>query len=231
MISRRAAGRLAEETRSLRLPMEHWTEYTRFFTALLVILDPFLAIPIFLSLTTGYSRAERARVARIAVTTVASVLIVSALVGDTLLRWMGTSLPSFRVGGGIVLFLMALAMLQARDDPVRTSPRESMPSSERATVAVVPLGIPLLAGPGAISTVIIAMDRSHAAYHGPLLILCMLLVCAVLWVALRLAEPIGGRLGDMGLHVINRLFGLILVAIAVEIAANGLRQLFPSLGG
>jgi len=221
----------AEEMRPLGFPMEHWTEYTRFFTALLVILDPFLAIPIFLSLTTGYSPAERARVARIAVTTVAAVLIVSALVGETLLRWMGTSLPSFRVGGGIVLFLMALAMLQARDDPVRTSPRESMPSAERATVAVVPLGIPLLAGPGAISNVIIAMDRSRAPYHRPLLILCMLLVCAVLWVALRLAEPIGRRLGDMGLHVINRLFGLILVAIAVEIAANGLRQLFPSLGG
>jgi len=218
-------------TRSAGLVMEHWTEYTRFFTALLVILDPFLAIPIFLSLTTGYSRAERARVARIAVTTVAAVLVVSALVGETVLHWMGTSLASFRVGGGIVLFLMALAMLQARDDPVRTSPGEAMPSAERATVAVVPLGIPLLAGPGAISTVIIAVDRSRAPYHVPLLFLCVLLVCGVLWVVLRLAEPIGRRLGDLGLHIINRLFGLILVAISVEIAANGLRQLFPILAG
>ena len=225
----RARGREGAAREGVGSPMEPWTEYTRFFTALLVILDPFMAIPIFLSLTIGFSQAERARVARIAVTTVAAVLVVSALVGETALRWMGTSLPSFRVGGGIVLFLMALAMLQARDDPVRTSPREADSSAERATVAVVPLGIPLLAGPGAISTVIIAMGRSHAPYHAPLLLLCMLLVCGVLWVVLRLAEPIGSRLGDLGLHVINRLFGLILVAIAVEIAANGLRQLFPVL--
>jgi len=211
--------------------MEHWTEYTRFFSALLVILDPFMAIPIFLGLTTGYSHAERARVVRIAVVTVALVLIVAAMVGETVLRWMGTSLPSFRVGGGIVLFLMALAMLQAREDPVRTSPREADSSAERATVAVVPLAVPLLAGPGAISTVIIAMGPASAPYHIFLLILCIFLVCTVLWVVLHLAEPIGSHLGDLGLHVINRLFGLILVAIAVEIAANGLRQLFPALAG
>lgn len=213
------------------VPMEPWTEYTRFITALLVILDPFLAIPILLSLTAGYSTAERARAVRVAVVTVACVLVAAALAGETVLRWMGTSLPSFRVGGGIVLFLMALAMLQARADPVRTSPQESVPNAERATVAVVPLGIPLLAGPGAISTVIIAMGRSRAPYHAPLLIACILLVCGVLWMILLLAEPIGRRFGPMGFKIVNRLFGLMLVAIAVEVVANGLKQLFPRLAG
>ena len=209
--------------------MENWTEYTRFFTALLVILDPFMAIPILLALTKGYSSAERSRVVRTAALTVAAVLVVMALLGETMLHWLGTSLGSFRVGGGIVLFLMALAMLQAQVDRVRTSPSEELSASSKTSVAVVPIAIPLLAGPGAMSTVIIAMHRSAAPYHSAVIIGIILAIALVLWVVLRLARPIGELLGDNGLNVLNRIFGLILAAIAVEVTANGLKQLFPVL--
>ena len=211
--------------------MENWTEYTRLFTALLVIVDPFMGIPILLSLTSDYSTEERRRVVAIATLTVVGVLMVSALSGETLLRWMGTSLGSFRVGGGIVLFLMALAMLQAEVGRVRATPQETRESSARASIAVVPLAIPLLAGPGAISTVIIGMHRATATFHWLGVIAEIILVAAVLWLVLRAAEPIAYRLGDTGLNILNRVFGLLLAARAVEVTANGLRQLFPVLAG
>lgn len=209
--------------------MEHWTEYTRFITSLVVIMDPFMAIPIFLTMTKGYTPRDRARVVRIAVFTVAATLIVSALSGEGLLAFMGTSLGSFRVGGGIVLFIMALAMLQARVDPVRTTPHEEEIASGLTSIAVVPLAIPLLAGPGAMSTVVIAMQRSIAPYHELMIVLSILLVALVLWLVLSLAVPIGRRLGDIGLNILNRIFGLILAAIAVEVISNGIKQLFPIL--
>jgi multiple antibiotic resistance protein len=144
---------------------------------------------------------------------------------------MGTSLASFRVGGGIVLLLMALSMLRAQPDTLRTTENEAKATKGVQSVAVVPLAIPLLAGPGAISTVIIQMHRSTKLLDPLLVMACIFLVCAVLWVVLRLAAPIGNTLGESGLNIINRLFGLILAAIAVEVMANGLRQLFPVLGG
>ncbi len=211
--------------------MEHWTEYTRFLTALLVILDPFMAVPILLGLTQDYTHRQRARVASIAAATVAAVLIAAALTGEQLLLFMGTSLASFRVGGGLILLLMALAMLRAEPDTLRVSSADTHPSEAASGIAVVPLAIPLLAGPGAISTVIIQMHRPGVPLHPWIIIACILLVCLVLWTVLRLAAPIGNALGRLGINIINRLFGLILTAIAVEIMANGLKALFPVLAG
>jgi multiple antibiotic resistance protein len=144
---------------------------------------------------------------------------------------MGTSLASFRVGGGIVLLLMALAMLRAQADAVRTSSVEVVAAEEKQSVAVVPLTLPLLGGPGSISSVIIEMHRSTATFHPVMVIVCILLVSAVLWLVLRLAVPIENKLGPIGLNVVNRLFGLILAAISIEIMADGLRALFPMLDG
>ena len=211
--------------------MEHWTEYTRFFTALFVILDPFAAVPIFLALTKAYTVSEKHRIARIASLTVMAVLVVASLTGEALLRTMGTSLASFRVGGGIVLLLMALAMLRAQTDLVRSTPAEEAEAEDKRAIAIVPLAIPLLAGPGSISTVIIQMHRPGVEYHALFVILTIVIVCLLLWLVLHMATTIGRLLGQTGLNIINRLFGLILAAIAIEIMANGLKQLFPVLAG
>ncbi len=211
--------------------MEHWTEYSRFFIALFVIIDPFAAVPIFLVLSRDYTRAEKRRVANITAVTVLAVLVAAALTGETLLVTMGTSLASFRVGGGIVLLIMALAMLRAQTDTTRTSPAEEAEAEDRNAIAVVPLAIPLLAGPGSISNVIIQMHRSSLDLHGLIVIGIITLVCIILWLVLRAAVTIGKMLGQTGLNIINRLFGLILAAIAIEIMANGLKQLFPVLAG
>jgi len=211
------------------LMLENWTEYTRFLVALFVILDPFAAVPIFLALTKTYTRSERGHVANIAAITVLVVLVVTSLTGESLLHGMGTSLASFRVGGGIVLLLMALAMLNGQTGAVRTTPEEEAEAEDRSAIAVVPLAIPLMAGPGSISSVIIQMHRGSGEYHALLVIACIVIVCLLLWLVLRMATTIGRALGQIGLNIINRLFGLILAAIAVEIMANGLKELFPLL--
>jgi len=211
--------------------MEYWSEYTRFFTALFVIIDPFAAIPIFLSLTHGYNSEERGKAVTLAAITVAVVLSLAAMFGETMLTALGTSLASFRVGGGIVLLLMALTMLRAQPDQMRATSAEKALAESREHVAVVPIAIPLLAGPGSISTVIIEMHRPGAEFHLLWVVAIILLLTLILWGVLRLATPIGKLLGPIGLNILNRLFGLVLTAIAVEIMANGLLDLFPALVG
>lgn len=208
-----------------------WQEYSKFVIALFAILTPFAAIPIFLGLTEGRSERERNLIAQQAVLTVASVLIVSALVGDLVLRLLGTSLDSFRVGGGLVLLLIALSMLNANVSAMKQTEGEASEAEGRSAIGVVPLGLPLLAGPGAITTVIIQMQKGHGPMHGGLIIGCIVFVCLLLWGSLRLAGPIGNRLGQIGLNIMSRLFGLLLASVAVETIATGLRALFPGLAG
>lgn len=207
--------------------METWSEYTRFTIALFAILTPFAAIPIFLGLTEGRPDAERNRIAASAALTVFSVLVGSALLGDAVLAVVGTSLDSFRVGGGIVLLLIALSMLNATVSAVKQTQGEADEAASRSAIGVVPLGLPLLAGPGSISAVIIEVQRGYGWEHMAVLIGCIALVCLAIWLALRLAVPIGNKMGQTGLNIMNRLFGLLLAAVAVEIIANGLRNLFP----
>ncbi|MCB1672420.1 MAG: MarC family protein [Gammaproteobacteria bacterium] len=211
--------------------MDYITEYTRFFTALLVILDPFAVIPILLGLTAGYQAKELNKAVNLAALTVFIVLALAAAFGENILTVLGASLPSFRVGGGIILLLMGLALLRAEPDQMRTTPLETEAAQSYESIAVVPIAIPLLAGPGSISTVIIQMQRPGAENHLLWVILVTFLVCVIVWAVLRLAGPIGRFLGPIGLNVMNRLFGLILTALAVEIMANGLRGLFPALSG
>jgi multiple antibiotic resistance protein len=208
-----------------------WTEYTRFVVALLAVLNPLAAIPIFLGLTEGYTAAERHRTAFVTALAVGVLLSAAALAGESLLTAMGTSLASFRVGGGIVVLMMAVSMLIAQPGAVRQTPEEAEASTQKEGVAVVPLGIPLLAGPGAISTVIIQMDRGTGPAHAALVVACIALVACSCWLVLRFAEPLRRWIGPIGLNVLVRIFGLVLAAIAVEFIANGLRLLFPALNG
>ena len=206
--------------------MSSWQEYLRFAVTLTAVLDPFLAVPIFLSVTAGQREGRRVRLARVVTVTVFAVLAGSALFGESVLRLMGTSLPAFQVGGGLVLLLMALAMLSAQAGEIRQTRAEAEEAAEYS--GVVPLAVPLLAGPGAISTAIIAAQEGGVA-HIALIVLCIAIVCVLLWVTLRLAQRIGARMGKTGLNIATRLLGLLLAAIAIQTMAEGLRVLFPGL--
>jgi multiple antibiotic resistance protein len=122
-------------------------------------------------------------------------------------------------------------MLNAQTGGVRQSPQEANELEAAQTSGVVPLAVPLLAGPGAISTTIIAVQKGGGSLHLLAIVGCIAVICALLWVTLRLAGPIGARLGLTGLNIATRLLGLILTAIAVETMAQGLKQLFPVLAG
>jgi len=206
-----------------------WQTYSRFLIGLIAILDPFIAVPIFLSLTAGRSDRERARTVKIVTLTVFFVLLGASLLGETILKFMGGSLASFRVGGGLVLLLMALAMLNARAGDVRHTAEEADEMGQGGGAGVVPLAVPLLAGPGAISTVIVASHGDRWLHH-LLIAACIALACAVLWIVLNLAVPVGRRMGTTGLNIANRLLGLLLAAFAIESMATGLKALFPVLG-
>ncbi len=211
--------------------MAEFAVYSRFVVTLLAILSPFSAIPVFLALTAGQDQKFRTRTADMAATTVFAVLVVSAVTGDLLLRVMGTSLDAFRVGGGIVLFIMSLSMLNAKVSGVQQTQEETDEAGGKSVLGVVPIGIPLLVGPGSISSTIIEAKRTPELAHLAAVIGCVALVCLAVWATLRLADPIGKRLGRTGLNILNRIFGLLLAAIAVQIVSVGLIGLFPVLAG
>lgn len=203
-------------------------DYLRFTVTLIAVLDPFLAVPIFLSVTARRDGASRLRLARVVSTTVFAVLAGAAIFGEALLKLLGASLPAFRVGGGLVLLLMALAMLNAQAGGMRQSRAEAEELESGELSGVVPLAVPLLAGPGAIGTTIIAAQAGGVAHIGAL-VLCIALVCALLWSVLRAAHAVGPRMGTTGLNIATRLLGLLLAAIAIQTMAEGLKQLFPGL--
>jgi len=205
-----------------------YQEYLRFLVTLTAVLDPFLAVPIFLSVTAMGDEKARRRLASAVTLTVFLVLSGAAIFGEALLRFLGASLPAFQVGGGLVLLLMALAMLNAQAGGMRQSRAEAEELESRSMSGVVPLAVPLLAGPGAISTTIIAAQAGGVAHTGAL-IGCVALVCFMLWSILRVADAVAPRMGTTGLNIATRLLGLILAAIAIETMANGLRALFPGL--
>jgi len=203
-------------------------DYLRFVVTLTAVVDPFLAVPFFLALTGERSQAERLRIARVVALTVFVVLAVSVFVGESLLELIGASLPAFRVGGGLVLLLMALAMLNAQAGGVRQSKAEARELEEGELQGVVPLAMPLLAGPGAISTSIIAVEGGSLV-HQAAVVACIAVVCLLTWLTLRAAHRIAARMGTTGLNVATRILGLLLAAMAVQTMAVGLKQLFPGL--
>ena len=203
-------------------------DYFRFTVTLLAVLDPFLAVPIFLSVTAGRDAASRTRLVNAVTVTVFLVLAGAAVFGEGLLRLIGASLPAFQVGGGLVLLLMALSMLNAEAGQIRQTEREAQELESGTRFGVVPLAVPLLAGPGAISTTIIAAQAGGPAHIGAI-IACIALIAAIEWVILRLADPVGARLGTTGLNIATRLLGLLLAAIAIEMMAQGLKILLPGL--
>ena len=206
--------------------MTGYQEYLRFVVTLTAVLDPFLAVPIFLSVTAA--RGSRHRLAGAVTLTVFAVLASAAIFGEALLKFLGASLPAFQVGGGLVLLLMALAMLNAQAGGMRQSRAEVEELESGVMSGVVPLAVPLLAGPGAISTTIIAA-QAGGVLHVSVIIACVGLVCLLLWSVLRVADAVGPRMGTTGLNIATRLLGLILAAIAIEIMADGLKGLFPGL--
>lgn len=200
-------------------------ETLKVFITLLALINPFGAIPLFLGLTAAQTPQQvRATVYTASIAT-AIVIAVSALFGEMLLRLFGISIASLQVGGGILLFFLAFKMFNAEPGRTRTTPEEEHEAAERSSIAVVPLTIPLLTGPGTVSTVIIYAERAQHWWELAVMILIGAVIGAVVWGTLRLAGPISRLAGQTGLNIMTRLMGLVLAALAVEFVAVGVRTL------
>lgn len=186
------------------------------FTTLLVIQDPLGAIPIFLSLTARQSPQERKVSARQATWVSLSVILVFAVFGRYILKFLGISVPALQVAGGVLLLLVALELLTGKADD---SPD---PDSVTANAALVPLGTPLLAGPGAIVAAMVAVETAGDAVAGWASVTAAIIgTHIIIWLSLRFSLTLNRFLGETGIRILTRVFGLLLAAIAVQITADG----------
>ncbi len=196
---------------------------------LLAIVNPLAIVPFFIHYTQGFSERQKRRTVMIAGFSAFAVIAACALLGLQILGFFGISLASFQVGGGMLLLTSALAMLNAQPAEAKTNQDEVDDASSRASIAVVPLTIPLLTGPATMSTVVIYADRAQTFLQHAALVGYGLVIALATVLCFTLAEPIERVLGKTGINVMTRLMGLILAALAVEVMANGLIKLFPAL--
>ena len=205
--------------------MLSFNEYAKLFISLFAVLDPVGIIPIIIAFTMDLSPQKRVWVGRIASVSVCGILLTSLLLGKLLLEFFGISLYSFRTAGGLILLMMSVKMLVSTGHNVSTDPDDDSGSS----IAVVPLSTPLLAGPGAISTVILDAQKGHGVLHYTMMVLVIVLLSISIWLTFLAAPWVQRRMGKTGINVFSRLMGMILAAIAVEFIAGGMRGLFPGL--
>lgn len=206
-----------------------WSEQITYLVGIFAILNPLGTIPIYLSLMADRRPEEMHRTAFKASVAVAVILTLSVWWGDALLSFFGIGIPSFRIAGGLLVLIIAIAMFDARTSPARHTDAEQAEAEVKNDIAVVPLAIPLLAGPGAISLTIVDAHQVVSLTDKLVFSLGIVGVAAIVWVVLRLAEPIGQRLGTGGLNIATRVMGLILAAMAVQFMADGMLELFPGL--
>ncbi|MDO5642041.1 MAG: MarC family protein [Paracoccus sp. (in: a-proteobacteria)] len=189
------------------------------FVTLFVVIDPIGLAPLFIALTRGKSDAERRRIGWRATCVAAILLTLFGIAGENILRTIGISLPAFRIAGGILLFLTAMDMLFER----RTERREGQSADAENDPSVFPLATPLLAGPGALATMILLVGEGQGAGHMLLIHLVMLAVLGINMMLFLLAGPLSKALGRTGTMVVTRLFGMLLAALSVQFIIDGLR--------
>jgi len=201
------------------------------FIALLAIVNPIGVLPFYIHFTQGFTREQRQRTIRVAAVSAFVVIGVSAVAGLRIIEFFGISLASFQVGGGMLLLMSALQMLNAQPAESRTTDLAEGGDKADAgdSIAIVPLTIPLLTGPATISTMVIYAEKTRHWWELAILVGYGVVIGIAVWIAFSLAGRIARVLGKTGINVMTRLMGLILAALAVEVMSDGLVKLFPVL--
>ncbi|MGV3003241.1 YchE family NAAT transporter [Vibrio sp. E150_018] len=203
--------------------------YLQFFLGLVAAVNPIGIMPIFVSLTGHMSPEEKSKTAKTANIAVGAILVVSLLCGQLLLDMFTISLDSFRIAGGLLLMSIAFSMMSGKLGEDKQNKQELTESISREQIGVVPLAMPLMAGPGAISSTIVYGSRYPTLIETAGIITTIAAFCFCSWLLFRSAPLIVRFLGQTGINVITRIMGLILAALGVEFIANGIRNLFPGL--
>ncbi len=209
--------------------MDSLSNYMQVFIGLISIVNPIGALPLYLNLVGDPPQAVRRLIDRRAAFSVFVILSTTMLAGSQILAFFGISLSSFRVAGGILLLLISISMMHAQLSRAKHTDEETQDAADRDSIAVVPVGMPLLAGPGSISTMIVYESANPSLMHKLILLVIILAVAIIVWLSLRSARVIARTLGRTGINVVMRIMGLIMTAVGVEFIAAGLRELFPGL--
>lgn len=191
-------------------------------TSVFFLVDPFAVIPMFLAVTANAPKPERRGVARRSALTCAIVLCSFALAGSLIFKMFGITLPAFKIAGGIILMGIGLDMLQAKQSGTKATAEEQQEGAEKPDASIIPLGMPMLAGPGAISTVMVLVGESHTVWQHVVIYATIVLTAYVSYLILAGADGVRKYLGETGIRILMRLMGLLLVALAVQFVANGL---------
>ena len=194
-------------------------------SSLFVIVDPIAVVPAFLAMTPMDTPQQRERMARLACGVMTAVLLVFAVSGTIIFRFLGISLPAFQMAGSIVLLLIALDMLRAQRSRVQETSEETAAGAAKDDIAVTPLGIPMLCGPGAISTVVLLHNQADGFIQQAALCVCIAAVSAAGYVILRLSARGAQWLNPIAMRITTRIMGLLLAAIAVQFFINALKDL------
>lgn len=201
-------------------------EYTLFaFSSLFVIMDPIATVPVFLAMTPDDTVAKRVRMARIACLVATGVLLGFAFAGRWIFALLGITMPAFQMAASVVLLLVALDMLRAQRSPVKESTEETYAASQKDDIAITPLAVPLLAGPGAISTAILLHNKADSVAKMITLPAVIIAVCTASFLIFAVGARTARWFGPIGMKLVERLMGLLLAAIAFQFLLNALREL------
>ena len=198
--------------------MIEWTFIIKTTIALIAIVDPIGCLPLFLSLTGQHKKINKKNVVKMTAITVFIILVTSLFLGDKILNMFGISMPSFQICGGILLLIMAISMMLGKHQIIESGQNGK---SDKELIAFVPLSIPLLAGPGAMSNMIIAAHQAPNFINQSFLILPCLAVSLLIWLTLSFAENISKVIGAIGTKIITRVMGLLLGSMAIEFITRG----------
>jgi len=196
-------------------------------SSLFVIIDPLATVPAFLAMTPTDTPEQRTRMARLACCVAAGVLVGFAIAGKWIFKVLGITMPAFQIAASMVLLLVALDMLRAQRSRVHETSEETAAGIEKTDIAVAPLAIPMLAGPGAISTAILLHDQANGLTQRLALYGCIALVCIASYVILRLSATGARWLSPIAMNITVRVMGLLLAAVAIQFMLKALKDLNP----
>ena len=198
--------------------MIEWTFIIKTTIAMIAIVDPIGCLPLFLSLTSQHKKINKKNVVKMTAITVFIILVTSLFLGDKILNMFGITMPSFQICGGILLLIMAISMMLGKHQIIESGQDGK---SDKELIAFVPLSIPLLAGPGAMSNMIIAAHQAPNFINQSFLVLPCLAVSLLIWITLSFAENISKVIGTIGTKIITRVMGLLLGSMAIEFITRG----------
>jgi MarC family membrane protein len=203
--------------------------YVRFsllaLSSIFFLVDPFAAIPSFIAITAGVDSVRRRRMAAKASVTCFIVLTSFALAGQFIFRMFGITLPAFEIAGGLILLLIGIDMLEAKRSPTQESSDDAEAASQKEDAGIVPLGIPMLAGPGAISSVMVLVGQAPDRWHMLAILGSIAITSLSSYGVLSGADRVRRILGETGIRILVRIMGLLLVALAMQFFVNGLTDL------